>query len=226
MDGRIRTHNETLHSLAKPLRVTLTRPTYQKRCRGTSRCYQKPRNAGAAAAHRQDRIDKAHASRPQLTGGTQSPSPTAKRKPFPCRGSAGPARNGPARRHPSAGRAASRRPPGSRQDGTVCHRSPAPSHARTRASGGRAGSLPSRLRPGRRHTAGPNGRSQARHAHQPLEAGTRTTPARCSLRQQVRLVRAVREAERDVRRGRAHGRWRELKATCVRAPGRVESCLA
>ena len=170
MDGRIRTHNETLHSLAKPLRVTLTRPTYQKRCRGTSRCYQKPRNAGAAAAHRQDRIDKAHASRPQLTGGTQSPSPTAKRKPFPCRGSAGPARNGRARRHPSAGRAASRRPPGSRQDGTVCHRSPAPSHARTPAQ--QAGRQPAFQVTSRRR---PNGRSQARHAHQQLE--TRTTPA-------------------------------------------------
>ena len=126
----------------------------------------------------------------------------------------GTARNGRARRHqPGALRHDAHQ--AKRQDGTVCHRRRlAVTFARTGAQ--QAGGQPAFQVTSRRHTARPNGRSQARHTNR-WKLELELPRLLCSVLAAAtgKVGTSVREAERDVR-GRAHGRWRELKATCVR----------
>jgi hypothetical protein len=118
---------------------------------------------------------------------------------------------------PSAGRAASRltTPTRLKTRWNSLSQKAARSHVRTHAraagrqAGGRAACLPGYV-PAQRPISG--------QAHQPLEKLELELPRLlCSVLAAAtgKVGTSVREAERDVR-GRAHGRWRELKATCVR----------
>lgn len=116
---------------------------------------------------------------------------------------------------PSAGRAASRltTPTRPKTRWNSLSQKAARSHVRThaRAAGRQAGGQPAF-----QVTSRPNGRSQARHTNR-WKLELELPRLLCSVLAAAtgKVGTSVREAERDVR-GRAHGRWRELKATCVR----------
>ena len=183
----------------------MTRPT--RSVAGTSRCtrthtlFPRPAARGrtpcGCSGSRQDRIDKAHASpasRPPNGRNLPAPgsvSPTAKRKLFPCRGRFGPARR--VRQSPKEPRATDE--PDAHQDKDKMEQSvteggsQSRSHARARSR--QAGSLPSRLRP---VATPPVPTADPRQSGTPTAGSWNSNypgcSARCSLREQVRLVRA------------------------------------